>query len=183
MRSASRRGAAGRKEPLCFICDFEGNAIGDNVIGTDWRGKWRAASGCSDPKFQAPQTGPAACHDDRPDLPDCSHHKTGKQWNALVKARCVDPPKRTRRGGVGREQAQRGIAQPIKVPPEAAIRSSVNGKRRGWIPAAQSFCNDVGSCTADILRSEKRHESRIRWANRALVRNREIGMTPLQQCG
>jgi hypothetical protein len=153
------------------------------VIGTDWQGKWRAASSCSDPKLKAPQTGPAACHDDRTDLPDCSHHKTGNERNALVEARCVDPPKRKRRGGVGREQAQRGIAQPIELPPEAALGSGVNGKCRGRIPAAQSFCNDVGSWTADILRSEKRHESRIGWVDRALVRDREIGMTPLQQCG
>jgi hypothetical protein len=136
MRSTSRSGAASRKEPLGFSCDFEGDTIGDNVIGADRRGKWRAARGRSDPKFEASQTGPAACHDDRPDLPGCAHHQTGKQWNALVEAGCVDPPKRKRRGSIGREQAHRAIAQPLKVPPEAALRSGVNGKRRGWIPAA-----------------------------------------------
>jgi hypothetical protein len=58
----------------------------------------------------------------------------------------------------------------------------MDGKRRGWIASAQSFCNDLASCAANIVRFEKRYQGRIRWPNRAIVRDREIAMTPLQQC-
>src|SRR5262249_6792226 len=84
---------------------------------------------------------------------------------------------------VREKQAHGRVAEPIAIPAKTAIRSTVNRECRRRMEATQSLRDDGGSRAADVFAAEKRSECRIRRLNRAIVRNRKIGQTSLQQCG